>query len=380
MGFVLVLVTAGLAFVLVPPVRTAVQVALLVPELLGSGPRVLAATTPEPDRTSVAYGPDADRMDIYRPGSEAVPEGGRPAVLLVLGISPAPLDDDRVIRVGTALARMGLVVGIPSSADLIAAQLVADEPGRVVAAFERLAGLPGVDAERVGMAGFSVGGSLTLIAAADPRVADRVAYVNSFGAYADASTLLVDVATRTVIRDGAVEPWPPGTMTRQVFLGLLLAAVPDGPQRDGLRAIVEPIVIGEGPTDDSFDPGVARRLSGDALAAYRLATAADRATAEQAVIELGPERRTTLAAVSPVVWVDRIEAPVFLMHEATDDAIPVSHLAPLAEAVPEDSLRRVTEFRLFDHVEAREGIGLEDAPELARLYDHLVELVGLALQ
>lgn len=379
LGLATLLVVSLIAVVFVPPVRVGAQVALLVPELLGTGPRIMSATTPEPFRASLGYGPAADRMDVYRPGGDAPGDTLRPAVLLVMGVSPAPLDDPRVLRVGNAIARLGVVVGVPSSADLIAARLVADEPARVVAAFETLAGLPGVDPGRVGMAGFSVGASLSLIAAADPRIADRVAWVSSFGAYADAATLLVDVATRSVERDGVVEPWPPGEMTRQVFLGMLLGAVGDGPERDALRAAVEPIVLGDGPTATSFDPVVAGSLSGDALAAFQLATAVDRATAERAVADLTPERRTLLAAVSPVVWVGRIVAPVFLMHEVTDDAIPVSHLAPLAEAVPAASLRRVTEFRLFDHIEARSGIGIEDTPELVRLYLHLVDVVGVAL-
>jgi pimeloyl-ACP methyl ester carboxylesterase len=340
---------------------------------------VLAATTPEPHRTSVDYGPGADRMDVYRPGGSA--DGpDRPAVLLVLGVSPVPLDDERVVRVGTALARLGLVVGVPSSADLIAARLVADEPGRVVAAYRTLAGLPGVDPDRIGMAGFSVGGSLALIAAVDPVIADEVAYVNAFGSYADASTLLVDVATRTMERDGTTVAWQPGRLAREVFFGMILDAVPGGQARAAFRDVVGPAVLRDGPAPGSFDASFAAMLDGDALAAYRLATAPDRTTARGAIEDLSDARRAVLDAVSPLGVLGGIRAPVFLMHEATDDAIPVSHLAPLAEAVPEGSRRLVTEFRLFDHVEVRQGIGLEDAPELIRLYGHLVDLVGIALQ
>jgi pimeloyl-ACP methyl ester carboxylesterase len=382
---VLLLVTVVLAVAFVPPVRVATQVALLVPELTGAGPRILAALTPEPIRTSLSYGPDEDRMDVYRPEGAGSRDGtapgddGRPAVLLVLGISPVPLDDERVIRVGTALARLGLVVGVPSSRELMASRLGADEPGRVVAAYEALAGQADVDPYRVGMAGFSVGGSLALVAAADPRIADRVAYVNAFGAYADAGTLLVDVASRTVEVDGAIQPWPPGELAREVLLVALLEAVPEGPQRDRVEAAIAPIVLAASPTPGSFDPDLAASLEGDALAAYRLATAADRATAQAALTSLGPGRRALLDAVSPVASARSISAPVFLMHEVTDDAIPASHLVPLADAIPDPALRRVTEFRLFDHVEVREGVGLDDLPELVRLYGHLVEVVGVAL-
>jgi pimeloyl-ACP methyl ester carboxylesterase len=370
---------AVLAFVLVQPFRGAVQTAVLVPELLGAGPRLLSATQPEPERLVLAYDERGDRMDVYRPRGSSEDGGQHPAALLVLGVSPAPLDDPRVIRVGTALARFGLIVGIPSSQELIESRVAADEPARVVAAFRALLSQPGVDPDRTGILGFSVGGSLSLIAAADPRIADRVAYLNSFGAYADAATLLVDVATRTVVRDGAVEGWAPGDLTRRVFLGLLLDGVPAGPERDAIEAATGPLILGDGPTPESYDPAIAELLSGDAAAAYRLATSADRATAHAAVAALSPERRALLAAISPAGQLEGLRTPVFLMHDEADTAIPFAHLAPLAEAVPPDTLRRVTAFRLFDHVEVGEGIGLEAAPELMKLLGHVSEVLGLAL-
>ncbi len=382
------LIGAGvLAFIFVQPFRGVVQTAILVPELTGIGPRLLSATQPEPVRETLAYTERGDRMDVYRPSGDADAGGDadgsvphdRPAVLLVLGVSPAPLDDPRVIRVGSALARFGLIVGVPSSRELIESRVVAAEPTRVVEAFETLLAQPGVDPDRTGILGFSVGGSLSLIAATDPRIADRIAYLNAFGAYADAETLLVDVATRSVVLDGAVVPWEPGSLTKQVFLGLLLDAVAAGPERDAIEAAAGPLILGDGPTLESYDPAIAALLSGDAAAAYRLATATDRVTAEAAVAALSPERQALLAAISPAGRLDGLRAPVFLMHDEGDTAIPFAHLEPLADAIPDAVLRRVTAFRLFDHVEVGEGIGLEAVPELVKLLGHVSEVLGVAL-
>ncbi len=391
------LIGAGvLAFVFVQPFRGAVQTAILVPELTGIGPRLLSATQPEPVRLSLTYTERGDRMDVYRPGGDAGQAGDaeragvvsneadddphdRPAVMLVLGVSPAPLDDPRVIRVGSALARFGLIVGVPSSRELIESRVAADEPARVVDAFEMLLAQPGVNPDRTGILGFSVGGSLSLIAATDPRIAGKVAYLNSFGAYADAETLLVDVATRSVVLDGAAVPWEPGSLTKQVFLGLLLDAVAAGPERDAIEAAAGPLILGDGPTLESYDPAIAALLSGDAAAAYRLATATDRVTAEAAVAALSPERQALLAAISPAGRLDGLRAPVFLMHDEGDTAIPFAHLEPLADAIPDAALRRVTAFRLFDHVEVGEGIGLEAVPELVKLLGHVSEVLGVAL-
>ena len=51
--------------------------------------------------------------------------------------------------------------------------------------------------------GVSVGGSLALIAAAEPAIADRLAWVGSFGAYADAAELTTEVLTHQYRLDGS---------------------------------------------------------------------------------------------------------------------------------------------------------------------------------
>ena len=53
-----------------------------------------------------------------------------------------------------------------------------------------------MDWERVGLGGFCTGASLTLVAASDPRISDRVHFVNAFGPFFDAELLLLQVASR----------------------------------------------------------------------------------------------------------------------------------------------------------------------------------------
>jgi hypothetical protein len=324
---------------------------------------------------AMSYGPRADRLDLYLPGTP----GPHPAVVLILGVSTVPLDDPRVVRVAVALGRLGLAVGVPESSALVASRIDPAEPAAFVAAFESVAGHPAVDPMRVGLAAFSVGGSLALIAAADPRIADDIAFVNVFGAYADAGGLLVDIATRRIVVDGLERAWQPAALTRSVFLATVLDAVAEGPVREAVRTTITPIVEGDGPTMASFDPAIHAGLSDDAAAVYRLATASDRATGEAALHELSEIRRAELAAVSPVTWAGGIRAPVHLMHDVADPLIPYSHLAGLIEAVPATSLAQVTSFRLFDHIQPQTGLGPGDLPELLKLYLHLRAVLDQAL-
>ena len=50
--------------------------------------------------------------------------------------------------------------------------------------------------DRVGILGISAGGSLAVIAAADPRIQHRVGFITLFGGYYDATTLLRDFGRR----------------------------------------------------------------------------------------------------------------------------------------------------------------------------------------
>jgi ABC-2 type transport system ATP-binding protein len=367
-------VLAG-AFATIEPFRVAVQTAVLVPELVGQGPRLLSVVSAAPRRDRATFGTRADPIESYHPDGT----GRRPAVLLVLGVRPFQLDDPRVVRVATALARLGLVVGLPGSPELDALRIDPSEPSRVVEAFEYLVGRPDVDPDRVGIAGFSVGASLALVAAADERIDRAIAYVNTLGAYADAAELLAEVGARRVDDGGVERPWLPTQLTRTVFLELVVSSVGDAGVAAAIRDRLGPIVAADAPPSGSWDPAFAAGLSGDAAAIYRLATAPDLATARDAVASLSEARRAELRAVSPSTVADRIRAPIFAMHDESDPLIPHAHLARLEAALPAGIVRRATSFRLFDHVEPRSGLGTDAWPELWKLFWHLQTVLAEAL-
>lgn len=365
------------AFFTIEPFRIGVQTLALVPELLNVGPKPLSFFSPTPERISTTYGAgQPERIDLYLPRDGAA---RHPAILLVLGVSPAPLDDPRVVRVATAIARLGLVVAAPESGVLKADRLEPAEVGRVVEAFELTAGRLEVDPARVGIVGLSVGGSLGLLAAADPAIADRVGFVNAFGAYGDVASLLAEVATRRIVIDGEVRSWQPGAMMKRVYLGMVLDAIADPTERARVQGAIEPIIIGSGPTESSFDLALAGSLSGDAAVVYRLVTTTDRAAAEAAIASFSEAWLERLVALSPVESAAGLRAPIFLMHDEADTAIPFSQLEPLAASIPRAALRRVTPFRLFDHVEPEGGLDPAALPETWKLLWHLQDVLGQAL-
>jgi hypothetical protein len=382
-GLLVVAVVATAAFVVVKPFRVSVLTVALVPELLNQGPRPLSALTPEPRRESMTYGSAVrDRMDLYLPGTSpadlSTPQR-YPAVMLVLGVNPLPLDDERVVRTATAIARLGLVVAAPESAAMRDWRIEPTEAGHLVEAFETVAALPEVDPDRIGMASFSVGGAIALLAASDPRIAERVQWLNAFGAFGDAEMLLVESATRRMVVGGQEQPWRMGNLARQMFARTVVRLASSEADGERIRERIEPLILGDGPTGNAFDAAFASTLTGDSLAAYRLATTVDPATAAEAVSALSPAKHAVLRAISPGLAVHGLRAPVYLMHDTGDTAIPFAQFEPLALAIPRSLIRRVTPFTFFDHVQPGASLGPSALPELAKLQAHLNDVLNAAL-
>jgi len=377
----ILIVVAIVGFVFVPLVRTSVRTAGLLPELLELGVRPLSAVTPLPRRLSTTYGtPAPDRLDIYLP-ADARTDRSRAAVVLSLGIHPLSLDHPDVIRVAEAIARLGVVVGVPESTALRETRVTAQEPGRLAEAVLVVAGLPEVDATRVGLAGFSAGASIALVAAADPRIADRVVYVSAFGGYADAETLLVDVATRTTELGSVVRPWAPEIGIRRDVADLMIGAIEPSPARERLAAVLAPVVDAETAPVGPDEAVLATFTDPDIRAAYLLFNSPTRPRARAAIAGATAGVRGPLAAISPLGVASSIRGRVFLLHGEADTSIPVSHARVLADALPDGTLGRLTIFRLFQHVQpGKDGLGLADLPDVWELYLYLHDIVALATE
>src|SRR5687767_14470880 len=159
------------------PTRVGLQTAVMLPNLLGSGPQPLTLFSAAPRREAVPYrgapdgGDDPELAELWLP-DWATAERPAGAMLMVLGVNNVGRNHPVVARVAEALARTGVVVLVPDSAVLLEGHLEVGEIDGVVRAFQLLAARPEVDPERVGIIGFSVGGSLALLAAADERIAE----------------------------------------------------------------------------------------------------------------------------------------------------------------------------------------------------------------
>jgi dienelactone hydrolase len=346
----------------------------MLPNLLDAGPKPLSLFSEAPQRSAVPYRDD-DLAELWLPAwaSSDRRAGG---MLLVLGVNNVGRNHPVVERVADGLARSGVAVLVPDSRVLLAGRLEVGEIDGVVRAFQLLASRPEVDPERVGIVGFSVGGSLALLAAGDPRIANEVRWVNAFGAFADAATYLAAASAHAHRGpDGGEVPWTPSPLALEVYLRFMLDQVPDAADRRAFEAALsEPILAAERPMPD---PELRADLESDAArGAHDLLTAQSLGEATSLIGALPSRSRAFIDAISPARHLDGIEADVHLMHETEDHHVPFVESRALAPALESAGLLEAhTEFRLFDHVQPDDLDLLAAAPELVKLLLHVRTLM-----
>ena len=212
------------ALVLWRPATTALHTAAFVSQMLPGPVKVQRWLTPEPHRmttTFLRHDGAPDQAEVF-----VIPDGRkRAAVLMFLGATPHGTDDPDAVKLGWALARTGFAVMFYWSETMgLEARLDAGDIGKVVAAFEHLARQPYVDPDRVGLAGFSLGASYAMVAAADPRISGDIAFINSFGGYYAAADLLVQIAAGHALDGVSETPWTVDELTGKVFTNTILAS------------------------------------------------------------------------------------------------------------------------------------------------------------
>ena len=371
----LVLVIAMTAW---EPTRVALQTGVMLPSMLGAGPQPLPLFSEAPRRVSLPYrlsgtAGEPDLAELWLPAwaSAERPAG---AMLLVFGVNNLGRNHPSIVRVADALARTGVAVLVPDSRTLLEGRLEIGEIDGVVDAFQLLAARAEVDRDRLGIVGFSVGGSLALLAARDPAIAEQVRWVNAFGAFADASSYLASVAAHAYRAPGGeLIPWTPTPLARDVYLTFLLEQVEDADDRARLEtAYAAAIRAGERPPRAT---DVSAQLNTDAARTVEeLLTAGSLSEARAAIDRLPDDSLAFIDAISPVRHLDGLSAEVHLMHETEDHHVPFVESRALAEALG-GRLANHTEFRLFDHVQPDDLDLLAAAPELWKLLLHVRELM-----
>ncbi|MBI2461956.1 MAG: alpha/beta fold hydrolase [Candidatus Rokubacteria bacterium] len=328
---------------------------LFLIEFLSDG-RVPALTTltapPHEETVRLASGP----ATLYRP----LAPGRRPGLVLLHGLVPEGKDDPRLVWAAGLLARGGFAVLVPDLPGLRASRLRPADAEVVIRAVETLAAEPGVRADRTALVGISVGAGPALLAAADPRIADRIGLVATLGGYADARELVRyfttghygfgEVRGRRVLDPELV----------RAFLRLNLDLIPDEEDRQALGALLE-------------GRPLPHRLGPEGRAVAALLANRDPARVDALLEALPAAIRELLAELSPVSRLHRIRARLLLLHGRDDPAIPFTESLRLAAAAGPARTRLVL-LSLIGHVDPAETSWWGVTAELFRLWGAAYEL------
>jgi dienelactone hydrolase len=265
---------------------------------------------------------------VYRPG------GSRPwhALVFVNGATARGRHHPDVQRLARGLARAGYLVLVPDLPGLREGELTERTVDAAVTIASNVAARPDVDGDRVGFLGVSVGTTVALLAAEDPRLAGRLSVVAGLAPYTDLVNVFRLGTTGTYPADGGLVDYRPAPFLTLVVARSLVAGLPDGAER---RLLAERLA-----DVDEDDP--------DPLARLRALDGRPPSPAARAVVDLlrneDPERFDALYAalpasiqqgvsrLSPLVHADRLQAPIELATAPRDKYFPVAESRALAQA------------------------------------------------
>lgn len=361
LGCLLPLLLWALLVAISPPTRVALRTVALLPSFfaaLPGSPIDLITARPVHDVVELPAVDGYVRAHVYRP-----PHGRHPALVLSLGLDPAPPDDVRVVRLLDGLARSGLIAVLIESEALNSDHLAPDLPRALVEGVQYTAAQPYTRADRVGMFGFSVGGSLAIVAAADPAIRDQLRSVDAFGSYDTLEDALLSIGTHTLDDDGSVRVWTPNAIASEHLTNVLLNGLSDQTEATALHRY---FVEGDAQALD----GVTLSAAGQAI--KDLLTSRDRAAGRSELPALPHALQANLMALSPLPRIADVRAQVFIMYDREDPLLPFTGSRDLCAAARAAGLKPYcSAFSIFQHVDPqRLGNPFTLAHDLTELYLH----------
>ncbi len=282
------------------------------------------------------------RARLYLPAGVAHP----PGMVVVHGIHHLGIDEPRLMSFSRAAAGGGFVVLTPEIDALADYHVDADSMATIGES-------PGWLQQRLGtgpvtVVGVSFAGSLSLLAACDPRYAPHIRALVLMGAYDDLGRVSRFLATsQAELPDGRKVPYAAHDYGAAVFvysnLEKFFSESDLGVAHEALRDW-----LWEQPQDAQK---LLARLSpaGRAIMELLLARQIDRLRPQ--LLDVIQMDETQLAALSPQGKLGNLHVPVFVLHGSTDDIIPSTESLWLQREIPASYLREVLITPAFSHVD-----------------------------
>lgn len=272
--------------------------------------------TRAPDHRHVTFSTPAGEVvaDLFLPrpwiGSPA--GHSEPAVVVAQGVRIPPGARSGFLGLGDTLARLGYVVLFPQLRRLAEGHTGLEVPDTYVRSFLFLRTQRDVNPRRISFAGFSVGSSVALVGASDPRINRQVHALVFFAGYYNIFNYLVSVATKHDPFRGHDVAWSPDPSAASQIKGILRDK---GAQ--GLLPIFRAHTV---------------------AAAQRFLRGASRRDRER------------MQRYNPASHLRGFVAPTFILDDRHDTFVPYVESEKLEEALPRRQVRAVLLTDVFHHV------------------------------
>lgn len=330
-----------LIFILVmwtPQGKGWVKTFLFIPQILEDSPikpQEFITATPIREKIKFPVAVGESEADLYLPQGS----GKHPAVLFYMGVVPPDRDEKRIVALGEALARSGVIVMIPWLQTQAENKIIESDINSLVKAFEYLTTMNRVDSSKVGMSGICTGASMLAVAAQDPRISSNIKFLNFFAGYYDATDLVRAVSSRTSFQKDVFRLWEPDKLTISVLNQHLIEGVTDVHDRSILKRMfienedisnVQPISLGS-----------------EGFATYQLINGASLSETNDLIENLSTSTIRFLKAISPSTNIHLLKTKMFIMHDRNDRLVPYEESLRFLENYSDPDKSHYTEFSLF---------------------------------
>jgi pimeloyl-ACP methyl ester carboxylesterase len=263
-------------------------------------------------------------------------------ILLVPGIHALGIDEPRLMKLAADLAAAGVNVMTMALPDLQRYTITPRATDVIEDTVSWMASRRDLAPDgRVGVAGISFAGGLSVSAASRPAVRDKLAFVFSFGGHGDMPRVMRYLATGEALQLPGIEVHAPHDYSLAVVLhGLADRGVVPADQVPPLRSALETFLTASQQT--VFDNDLANATFAKAREMATTLPEPSRTLMnyvnDRAVAKLGPALVPYLdqsgaddPAMSPERSVQVPSAPVFLLHGEEDTVIPPTESVVLAD-------------------------------------------------
>lgn len=332
--FLVLLVVAFVGVGFRSQITTYVKALLLISEefpQIPVKPLGLVAEAPERQTIGIING-SSITADLFLPAKQPAP-----ALILAMGVRTQEKDKPVILHFAATMARLGYVVLWPRLETLDRGLPSFEEPETFTESFKYLEKHKAVDSERISFIGFSVGSSIAMAAAQDPRIAERVHALVFFGGYYSAFDYIVSLASRTIILDGQEVSWSPA---------------------EGATGHLKEI----------FEQGNSQ--------AIKIFGAKSRGEAVELISTLPQDELLALRKLSPSENIQNLKARLFILHDKGDSYVPYAESRKLYESLSEKENVTFLLTNLFEHVQPQKAISLQTAGELFKLYGFLYKVLS----